>query len=237
MDYITGFFSTLALEQKEKALAYRGEDSLSDGAIYAAVSRAADPAGYDAALVEAQDAADLGVVHVVKEAQMRGAGWVPVEHRVDFSPHKKCRVTIKTKSLSEGPRLMTATEMAEIVGLITYKPGWRIVFHDGERPFVQLEVSEESDATLDPTAKTPDVRVPWKSGKRYLSPFMCRQEVVGAVFGLIKDAELHETHEWFRYRGASIFNPHLDPDVLVQVARRASSFVTRENAMSMEEPK
>ncbi|KVK62672.1 hypothetical protein L905_19065 [Agrobacterium sp. TS43] len=64
---------------------------------------------------------------------------------------------------------------------------------------------------------------------------MCRQEVVGVVFGLIKDAELHETHEWFRYRGASIYNPHLDPDALVNLARKASSFVTRDNAMTMTE--
>lgn len=64
---------------------------------------------------------------------------------------------------------------------------------------------------------------------------MCRQEIVGTAFGLIRDAEEHETREWFRYRGASIFNPHLDPDVLVEVARKKTSFVTRTNAMSMEE--
>lgn len=78
-------------------------------------------------------------------------------------------------------------------------------------------------------------RSPWRSGKRYLSVHMCRQEVVGAVFGLIKDAEVHEIHEWFRYRGASIFNPHLDPDALAVLAKRKDAFVVRENAMSMTE--
>ena len=75
----------------------------------------------------------------------------------------------------------------------------------------------------------------WKSGKRYLSIYMCRQEIVGAVFGLIKDAEMHEIREWFRYKGASIFNPHLDPDVLAEVAKKKASFNVRENAMTMEE--
>lgn len=123
----------------------------------------------------------------------------------------------------------------EIVGAITYKPGWRFVIgQEGNRQFIQAAVSEESDLTLDPTRRS-TARTPWKSGKRYLSPHMCRQEIVGVVLGLIKDAETHEIHEWFRYRGAAIYNPHLDPDVLVEVARRRSSFNVRENAMSMVE--
>jgi hypothetical protein len=132
--------------------------------------------------------------------------------------------------------MMLFSEMQAIVSACTYKPGWEIaVFNDlDSRPYIQLSVSTESDASLD-SLKRDGTRTPWRSGKRYLSPHMCRQEIDGAVFGIIKEAELHETHEWFRYRGASIFNPHLDPDVLVAVARKASSFVTRENAMSMIE--
>lgn len=130
---------------------------------------------------------------------------------------------------------MSPQEIANIIGSITYKPGWRfLIGQDGERQFIQAAVSEESDLTLDPTRRTA-TRTPWKSGKRYLSPHMCRQEIVGTVLGLIKDAETHEIHEWFRYRGAAIYNPHLDPDVLVEVARRKSSFNVRENAMSMIE--
>lgn len=127
-------------------------------------------------------------------------------------------------------------DIHKIVRQITYKPGWKILLEGlDDRPYVQVEVTAESDASLD-SQKRDGTRTPWKSAKRYLSPHMCRQEIVGAVFGLIKDAEMHEVHEWFRYKGASIFNPHLDPDVLVEVARRKESFVTRQNAMSMEEP-
>lgn len=118
---------------------------------------------------------------------------------------------------------MTPQDVCDIISRITYKPGWSVLMgFDGDRTFLQLEVSIESDATLD-SEKRDGTRTPWKSAKRYLSPHMCRQEVVGVVFGLIKDAELHEVHEWFRYRGASIFNPHLDPDVLAQSAARSSS--------------
>lgn len=130
---------------------------------------------------------------------------------------------------------MTEFEIASIVDAISYKPGWRFdIGRDGERLYLQATVSVQSDLTMDPTRRTL-ARTPWKSGKRYLSPFMCRQEIVGAVFGLIQDAEMHEVREWFRYRGASIYNPHLDPDALVEVARKAASFNVRDNAMSMVE--
>lgn len=131
--------------------------------------------------------------------------------------------------------MMTHLQVKEIVSAITYKPGWSwIVGKDGDRIFLQADVSEESDLTLDPTRRTRE-RTPWRTGKRYLSPHMTRQEVVGVVMSLVTDAEMHEAREWFRYRGASIFNPHLDPDVLAQVASKRASFVFRQNAMSMEE--
>lgn len=131
---------------------------------------------------------------------------------------------------------MTLDEIAEIIGRITYKPGWHWVLgKDGDRPYLQVAVDATAEASLC-SQKRDGTREPWRSGKRYLSLHMCRQEVVGVMFDLIKSAELHEVHEWFRYRGASIYNPHLDPDVLAHVASRKEAFVTRDNAMSMVEP-
>ncbi|RWI06799.1 MAG: hypothetical protein EOQ89_03455 [Mesorhizobium sp.] len=130
---------------------------------------------------------------------------------------------------------MTLQEIVLVIARITYKPGWTLLLGvDGDRPFLQCEVSVEADASLD-SHKRDGSRAPWKSGKRYLSYYMCRQEIVGAALAVFKDAEMHEVHEWFRYRGAAIFNPHLDPDVLAEVARKKTSFVTRQNAMSMAE--
>lgn len=129
---------------------------------------------------------------------------------------------------------MTLMEMFKLVSACTYKPGWSVSLHGDPcalgdtRPYIQLTVADGVDSV---TGKPCE----WKSGTRYLSFHMCRQEVVGAVFGLIKDAEAHEMHEWFRFKGASIYNPHLDPEVLVEVAKRRDSFNVRENAMSMVE--
>ena len=123
---------------------------------------------------------------------------------------------------------LTIEQMKSLVEACTYKPDWEIIFdNDGERPFVQIAATTLCSASGEASA--------WKSGKTYLSPYMCRQEVVSAVYGAIEKAELHEIREFFRYKGASIFNPHLDPDVLAGVAKKKESFNMRDNAMIMEE--
>lgn len=130
--------------------------------------------------------------------------------------------------------MLTYPQMKEIVRQITYKPYWSVLLDlDAEkRPFVQIFVGACSESSLSPITGQ---REAWKSGKHYLSPHMCRQEVVGTVFGAIRAAEEHETKEWFRYRGSAIFNPHLDPDALAEFARHLKNFDLRDNAMTMEE--
>lgn len=118
---------------------------------------------------------------------------------------------------------MTGHELQALVEQCTYKPGWTLLFNSDDRPYVQWEVEGLDSISKQPTR--------WRSGKRYLSSFMCRQEVVAAVFSLALAAEEHEAREWFRYKGASIYNPHLDPDVLAQVAKKAESFNVRADAM------
>lgn len=116
--------------------------------------------------------------------------------------------------------------MQDLLNQITYKQGWLLVLHhDGTRPYIQCHVAEGTDSQT-------GERAAWVSGKRYLSEWMTAQELVGTAFALIKAAELHEVHEFFRYKGASIYNPHINPDVLVEVARKASSFETREDSMT-----
>jgi len=125
-------------------------------------------------------------------------------------------------------------EFGAIIGQITYKPGWYFrVGIDGDRMWVQIGVTEEAEISFDPIAGKKN---PWRGGKHYLSPHMCRQEVVGIVFHALERAEMHELKEWFRYKGRSIYNPHLDPDKLVELAAKIDNFNVRENVMTMEEP-
>ena len=125
-------------------------------------------------------------------------------------------------------------EFIELISKITYKPGWyfRVGIED-ERMWFQVGVTEEAEISYDPIAGK---KVPWRGAKHYLSPHMCRNEVVTGVKHAIDRAEMHEVNEWFRYKGRSIYNPHIDPDALVEVAAKKENFNTRENAMTMEEP-
>lgn len=122
--------------------------------------------------------------------------------------------------------MITPEQVYATLKLITYKPNWFILFHEADFS-IQIEAT-----TLD--SQTGNM-VMWRGGKHRLSKFMCSQELVGIVFHAYKQAELHEVHEFFRYRGAAIYNPHLSPDVLANVASKAKSFVIRDNAMSMKE--
>lgn len=124
-------------------------------------------------------------------------------------------------------------EFIALISEITYKPGWyfRTGVEDG-RMWFQVGVTEEAEISFDPIAGK---KVPWRGAKHYLSPHMCRNEIVTGVKHAIDRAEMHEVNEWFRYRGKSIYNPHIDPDVLVEVARYAKNFNTREGAMQMED--
>lgn len=113
---------------------------------------------------------------------------------------------------------MTFEAILAIVRSVSYKPGWLLDLRresDSNRYYVQVRLTEEADAAR--CAVTGE-RLPWKGGKRYLSKHMCRQEIVGACFGAIEDAEKHEMREWFKYRGVAIYDPHLDPDALVTFA-------------------
>ena len=70
---------------------------------------------------------------------------------------------------------MDIPEIRALVEACSYKPGWLIQFHRGEqtltefgtrewtRPYIQIEVTTESDASLDSTGT--GIRTPWKSGK------------------------------------------------------------------------
>ncbi len=116
------------------------------------------------------------------------------------------------------------TDVKAVIAEISYKPNWAIICQNS---YLQVEVIGVCSIDGSPQK--------WRGAKHRISSHMCKQELVGLAFTAIKQAEEHEMREFFRYKGASIFNPHLDPDVLAEVAKKRASFVMRDNAMSMEE--
>jgi len=108
--------------------------------------------------------------------------------------------------------MYTLQEIRDIVGLCRFDyphKHWLIeVRMDGTRPYLQVHVPDGRDA---------DTGLPmeWTGRKWMLSQHMCKNEIVTTAFKAVMTAMEHEVRENFRYRGASIFNPHMDPDKLV----------------------
>lgn len=123
---------------------------------------------------------------------------------------------------------MNTEEIIQIVNNLSYKDGWSFIIGKditSGKNFIQV-VCEVGVCSV---SKKPSN---WRGRKNYVSDFACKQEVVGIYFSLVKDAEIHEAHEWFRYKGASIYNPHLDPDALLEVAKLKRNFITRPDSMT-----
>ena len=129
--------------------------------------------------------------------------------------------------------MKTLSDFQALISAITYKKGWHFLCKQDRRGiYLQVEVTAEADIAIDPfTGKI----TPWKGRKEYMSEHMCDTEVVMTAFGLIRQAEEHETREWFRFKNRSILNPHISVHVLHSIAGKLANLDLRENAMSMEE--
>lgn len=57
-------------------------------------------------------------------------------------------------------------------------------------------------------------------GKVYLSPHMVNGEIVRKIFQALLAYEEHECREFFRYKGAQVFGPHIDVEALVDAASK-----------------
>lgn len=121
--------------------------------------------------------------------------------------------------------LDTWGQFQAIIDSLSYKPHWRFeTGFDGGRLFVQVKVAEGSESATDPFTGQ---RKAWAGAKVYLSVHMCKQEVVGAAYGAVQRAELHEAAEWFRYHNQPIYSHHLDPDALLAVAQDVGNYCLR----------
>jgi hypothetical protein len=123
---------------------------------------------------------------------------------------------------------MTIKEMLEIVTNITFNYSheqWRLILQldkkSGNRPYIQVIASGVDQHTGKP--------MDWSGRKWYLSEHMCRNEVVRTAHKAFRAAMEHEVDEMFLYKGVAIYNPHLDPDKLVEFAGNHDNIDERVN--------
>lgn len=61
---------------------------------------------------------------------------------------------------------------------------------------------------------------PWSGRKWMLSPHMVLSEIVSTAYAAYERAEIHETKEAFRYKGAAVMGPHQHMDELADLMNR-----------------
>lgn len=119
---------------------------------------------------------------------------------------------------------MTLDQIRDIVSKCSFKTpteDWLIqVCMDGNRPYLQIRVPNGRDSVTGDT-------IEWTGRKWMLSPHMVPNEIVTTAFKAVMTAMEHEVRENFKYRDTAIFNPHMDPDQLVEFVRNTNNLQER----------
>ncbi len=63
-----------------------------------------------------------------------------------------------------------------------------------------------------------DVERSWTGRKWYISAHSTVGEIVQTALKAVLTAIEHEAREQFKYKGVAIFQPHINPDALVEIA-------------------
>lgn len=105
--------------------------------------------------------------------------------------------------------MITFAEIEAIVADIEYNDWtFRLGKYGDDTPYLQVLFKDKDRIT--------GVVEVQRCRKWVLSYHMVRSEVVRTAFQAVQAAVLHETQEAFKYRGARVYNPHVDLDSVAE---------------------
>ena len=120
--------------------------------------------------------------------------------------------------------MFSESEIREIVSNISYLD-WEIrLKHDGDRPYVQVYGHGP-----DPKDGMKDAQ--WSGRKWFISPHMCKNEIIRTAYKAIECAVAHEMNEVFLYKGVAIMTPHMDYEEIVTIMNDHNCSDSREDGM------
>jgi hypothetical protein len=102
----------------------------------------------------------------------------------------------------------------DIVSEISYKDNFEILVRldpESSRTYLQVQCWRPCSVTLEMGYG--------RGGKVFLSPYMVDGEIVRKAFQAILAYEEHEVREFFKYKNAQVFGPHIHIDALVEAAQ------------------
>ena len=115
--------------------------------------------------------------------------------------------------------LQTMDSLEDILAEVLYSNFEFVLREHNGSPYLQIAF----DA---PDADTGEIETQW-CRKWVLQFTMTNTEVVRTAYKAAEAAVLHEFQEQFRYRGARVFDPHMDVEWLVDVLDREGQQDTR----------
>lgn len=114
------------------------------------------------------------------------------------------------------PKPLVTSQLMEIINRIDYKRGWE---HHVLSGYGSKGDGWSYQCVFSAKCTTTGQTTKQKSRKWYLSPWACKSEIVRTVYKAIREAELHELDENFKYKNAAIYDPHRDVDELATIKK------------------
>lgn len=118
--------------------------------------------------------------------------------------------------------MLTLDNIKDLISKCKYEDWELLVKLDDTRPYLQVYAPNGKDSVTGGP-------LPWTGRKWMLSYNMVPNEIISTAYKAVMAAMEHEVRECFRYRGVSIFSPHIDPDVLVDVVNKKENIQERPN--------
>jgi hypothetical protein len=120
--------------------------------------------------------------------------------------------------------MFSEKEIREIVSSVAYLD-WDIkVLYDGDRAYLQIHGHGP-----DPKDGMRDAQ--WSGRKWFISPHMCKNELIRTAYKAIECAVAHEMNENFLYKDVAIMTPHMDYEEIVDIMKDHDCIDSRINGM------
>jgi len=71
----------------------------------------------------------------------------------------------------------------------------------------------------------------WSGRKFFITPHMCKNEIIRTGLLAIERAVAHEMYENILYKGHAIFTPHMDYEEIVDIMEDHNTIDSRDNGM------
>jgi hypothetical protein len=120
--------------------------------------------------------------------------------------------------------MFTTDEIREIVAYMSYLDWELRVLMDGDHPYLQV-----FGHGPDPKQNMKDEK--WSGRKFFISPHMCKNEIIRTGLLAVERAVAHEMYENILYKGFAIFTPHMDYEEIVEIMRDHSVIDSRDGGM------